>query len=136
MAAGTDSNGVYDIFVRDTQLNATTRVSVANSGVQGVGPSTSCSISGDGTRICFVSAATNLVDGDTNGKDDIFLRDLATLTTTRVSVQTFGGQAHERSGACAISRDGRYVVFESDATDMVNGDTNGATDIFIRGPLY
>jgi Tol biopolymer transport system component len=135
LSAGVDSNGVADIFLRDTQGGTTTRVSVANSGVQGVGPSSFCSVSGDGTRICFVSSATNLVGGDTNGKDDVFLRDLNTLTTTRVSVQTFGGEAHERSGACAISRDGRYVVFESDATDMVNGDTNGATDIFIRGPL-
>ncbi|MCO5297095.1 MAG: hypothetical protein M9921_09585 [Fimbriimonadaceae bacterium] len=69
-----DTNGVSDVFVRDRQLNKTARASVTASGAQSNGASTVPSISDDGQTVMFVSAATNLVSGDTNGKQDVFVR--------------------------------------------------------------
>ena len=96
-------------------------------------------ISADGRYVAFTSHASNLVSGDTNGFNDIFVRDTCvgtaagcTPSTVRVSVGTNGEQATESSFSVAISADGRYVAFASDATNLVPGDTNGFADIFIR----
>ncbi|MBI4730042.1 MAG: PD40 domain-containing protein [Acidobacteria bacterium] len=86
----------------------------------------------DGRYVVFESHATNLVPGDTNGVADVFVRDRSGGTVSRVSVAADGGQADARSLLPAISLDGRYVAFESDATNLVEEDTNGASDIFVR----
>ena len=131
LAAG-DSNGVSDIFLRDLALDATARVSVSSAGVQGNGASVDASVSGDGLDVAFTSAATNLVAGDVNGVDDIFLRDRVAGTTTLVSVSSAGVQGNGASLDASISGDGRYVVFESAASNLVAGDSNGVDDVFLR----
>ena len=127
-----DTNGVSDIFVRDRKTGTTTRVSVATGGTQGTGVSTDPAISADGRYVAFSSEATNLVQGDTNGVSDIFVRDRKTGTTTRVSVSSSGAQGDGESIIPAISADGRFVAFYSWATNLVQGDTNGVSDIFVR----
>jgi Tol biopolymer transport system component len=96
------------------------------------GVSSGPSISATGRYVAFDSEATNLVPGDTNGVADVFVRDLAAGTTERVSVASDGTQANGPSTAPKISRDGRFVVFKSDATNLVPGDTNGVTDVFVH----
>ena len=127
-----DTNGVEDIFVRDTQTGTTTRVSVANDGSQGNGMSSLASISGDGRYVAFYSGATNLVAGDTNGVWDVFVRDTQAGATTLVSVASDGTQGNDGSSTPSISSDGRYVVFISYATNLVAGDTNATRDVFVR----
>ena len=109
----------------------TTRVSVSSSGVEGDDNSYQPTISADGRYIVFQSYADNLVSGDTNGKLDIFIRDRQTDTTTRVSVKSDGTESNDNSAHPTISADGRYVAFHSDATNLVDGDTNGKTDVFV-----
>jgi Tol biopolymer transport system component len=127
-----DTNGVSDVFVRDLQSNTTERISVPTSGAEANGGSVAPAISEDGRYVAFESSATNLIGGDTNGKKDVFLRDVLLGVTSRVSVSTSGGQADRQSVDPAISNDGRYVVFESTATNLVQGDTNLAADVFRR----
>lgn len=129
-----DSNGIGDIFVHDRQTGATTRVSVDSSGNEANGGVTEdrVDISGDGRFVTFVSEATNLVTGDTNGTGDVFVHDRQTGQTARVSVDSSGVQANSSSGAPAISTDGRTVVFSSTATNLVGNDTNGKGDIFVH----
>jgi Tol biopolymer transport system component len=127
-----DTNGWEDIFLHDTQTGTTTRLSVDSSGTQGNGQSYTPSISEDGYYVAFRSSASNLVSGDTNGTWDIFLRDTQTGITTRLSVDSSGTQGNEDSYSPSISADGRFVVFGSDATNLVSGDTNGKSDIFLR----
>jgi Tol biopolymer transport system component len=127
-----DTNGVTDIFVRDRVAGGTTRVSVSSTGVQANGNSAWPSISADGRYVAFQSEATNLVPGDTNSAPDIFVHDRVTGGTARVSVATGGVQANGFSRSPSISADGRYVAFESWATNLVPGDTNGAWDVFLH----
>src|SRR5207247_11010915 len=98
--------------------------------------SASSARSADGRFVAFDSAATNLVAGDTNGTADVFVHDRQTGTTERVSVASGGGtQGNGKSGGFfafpALSADGRFVAFQSDATNLVAGDTNGTTDVFV-----
>ncbi len=111
---------------------STTRVSTATDGSQGNGSSFVPAISADGRYVAFYSDASNLVAGDTNGARDVFVRDLQTGETTRVSVSSSGAEANGDSFAPALSADGRYVAFSSAGTNLVDGDTNDANDIFIR----
>jgi len=130
-----DSNGQGDVFVRDRYAPTTERVSVDSAGIQGNGLSGGwgLAISSDGRYVAFDSSATNLVLGDTNGNDDIFVHDRYTHTTERVSVDSAGIQANGWNGwAPAISGDGRYVAFSSSATNLVPDDTNGNDDIFVH----
>ena len=133
-----DSNNNEDIFVRDLFTNTTTRVSVDSAGNQAIGnfflPLSSLlpSISADGRFVAFSSEATNLVPGDTNSRSDIFVRDLLTNTTTRVSVDSAGNQGTNESYTPSISADGRFVTFSSDASNLVPGDSNNNEDIFVR----
>jgi hypothetical protein len=128
-----DTNDFADIFVRDRDTDTTTRVSVATNGAQAAGMSYYVAISADGQAVAFGSAANNLVTGDTNSTWDVFVRDRAAGTTSRVSVATGGIQANDRSSYSAISGDGVYVAFASYATNLVAGDTNSAVDIFVNG---
>jgi Tol biopolymer transport system component len=127
-----DKNLSDDIFVHDRQMNTTIRVSVSDSDEEANGRSTNPSISDDGRYVAFVSYASNLVANDTNGYRDIFLRDLTLNTTVRVSVTSEEIEANNNSYEVDISPDGNYVVFSSDATNLVAGDTNDLQDIFVR----
>jgi Tol biopolymer transport system component len=111
---------------------STSLVSVASDGAQGNDPSSDPASSGDGRVVAFDSIATNLVAGDTNAEIDVFVRDRQSTETTRVSVASDGTQANDLSVLPAVSGDGRYVAFESDATNLVPGDANGRRDIFVR----
>lgn len=126
-----DTNGAADIFVRDG-AGPIERVSVAHDGSQSNGHSFQPDISADGRFVVFTSQATNLVVGDTNGADDIFIRDLRAGITRRVSLHGRRGQANGRSGTPAISPDGRFVSFESEATDLAGRDRNRVADVFLR----
>ncbi len=128
-----DTNGTYDTFVHDRQTSITTRVSVASDGTQGNNGSYGPSISVDGRYVAFYSSASNLVSGDTNGANDIFVHDLQTGTTIRVSVASDGTQGNSGSYfEPSISSDGRYVAFDSIASNLVSGDTNGNQDTFVH----
>ncbi|MEG4519824.1 DUF4347 domain-containing protein, partial [Microcoleus sp. AT9_A5] len=127
-----DTNGTSDIFLRDTLNNTTTRLSLDSAAAEGDSESYQPSISADGRYVVFGSYASNLVTGDTNGTDDIFLRDTLMNTTTRLSLDPAAAEANSDSYEPSISADGRYVVFASDASNLVTGDTNGTEDIFLR----
>jgi Tol biopolymer transport system component len=140
---GTVPEPCPDVFVRDVAAGTTTRVSVSSAGVQSNGESSQPAISADGRYVVFVSAATNLVAGDTNACaadgyttpgtcPDVFVHDWQTGTTTRVSVGPGGAQANRQVGRPAISADGRYVAFVSEATTLALNDTNGFADVFVR----
>ena len=98
-------------------------MSVSSQRRQGNGPSLFPAISGDGRFVAFVSDATNLVPGDTNGDRDVFVRVRSTNLTQIVSVGAGGGPADNLSAEPAVSRDGRYVAFDSAASNLVGGDT-------------
>lgn len=186
-----DTNGCYDVFIRDCLSGTTERVSVSTSGLQGNGnsycphisadgryvafhstcmnfspyaiehvdqiylhdmdtgetilvsqPSGSAGsanadckspeFSSDGRFVAFSSYATNLVTGFDNGKSHIYIRDLVSLTTTAVSRTAVGSQPNDDSGDPSMTGDGRYVAFESLATDLVSGDINNSEDIFVH----
>src|SRR5262245_62090218 len=104
-----DTNHAPDVFVRDLVIGTTTRLSVSNSGAEGNSNSSDSVISGDGRFVAFASLSTNLVAGDTNGSWDVFVRDLASQTTTRASVDANGNQANGSSFLPVVSANGRYV---------------------------
>jgi Tol biopolymer transport system component len=110
----------------------TTRVSVDSSGAQGNGSSGVGVVSADGRYVAFNSSASNLVADDTNTAGDVFVRDLDTGTTERVSVDSSETEGNGHIRGSSMSTDGRYVVFTSDSTNLVDDDTNGKTDIFVR----
>ncbi|MFN0006944.1 MAG: TolB family protein [Planctomycetota bacterium] len=129
-----DDNARRDIFLRDRQAGSTERVSVSSSEIEGNGD---CylfggSVSPDARFVTFTSHATDLVPGDTNQRADVFLRNRPSGSLERVSVDSSGGQGNDRSEGGAISADGRYVAFGSQATNLVPGDTNGQWDVFVR----
>jgi hypothetical protein len=138
-----DTNGSADIFVKDRQTGAVTRVSVLTGGAEAVGDSVAPDISADGRYVSFVSAAFLTAD-DTNAFTcagatvtgpscpDVFVHDRTSGATSRVSVASGGTQADAASAAPQISGDGRYVVFESAATNLVPADTNAEVDVFVR----
>ncbi len=131
-----DTNAQSDIFVHDLLAGTTTRISTDSSGTQASGgESASPSISADGRYIAFKSAATNLVEGDTNTKTDVFVRDMIKGTTTRVNTDSNGIQANIGSAHVSLSADGRYVAFSSGATNLVADDTNAKSDIFVHDML-
>jgi Tol biopolymer transport system component len=129
-----DTNGDYDVFLRDRFTNTTTRVNLSSTGEQANLRSLGgLALSADGRYVAFVSDATNLVPGDTNGVTDAFIRDRLTGTTTRTSVSSAGAQADRATTFLqSITPDGRFVVFFTDATNLVPDDTNDAWDIFRR----
>lgn len=125
-----DTNGRQDVFVRALP-DPPERVSVPAGGGEADGDSGEPDLSADGRFVAFSSSASNLVPGDANGTDDVFVRDLTTGVIERIS--DVGGRAGEgRSHAPAISGDGRFVAFVSDAPDLVRGDTNFVQDVFVR----
>ncbi len=130
-----DVEGHSDIFVSDRQTGLITRVSVDSSGNAANGPSNAASISADGQLVAFVSSATNLVAGDTNGMADVFVHDRASGQTTRISVTSSGTEADHDSSAPEISANGRYVAFVTLASNLVPGDSNAAEDVLVHDRL-
>jgi Tol biopolymer transport system component len=127
-----DTNGVGDIFVRDRQAGTTERVSVDSAGIEADDKSAEPAISADGRFVTFFSAADNLVAGDSNRFSDVFVRDLLTGTTERVSVDSSGVEGNAISLRTSISADGRLVAFQSWASNLVPDDKNQQEDIFIH----
>lgn len=128
-----DTNGVADAFVKDLLTGSIARASLGPGNAEGDAASNGkTSVSADGRYASFSSNATNLVGTDVNGFEDVFVRDLAAGTTELASVSTGGTQANGTSLPCTISADGRYVVFHSNASNLVAGDTNGKYDVFLR----
>jgi Tol biopolymer transport system component len=138
----TDADGIFD----EAGFISTVRVSVDTGGSQSItGNSSTPSISSTGRFVTFESLARDLIAGDTNGLRDVFFHDRDTdgdgiydepgaISTVRVSLDTSGVQANNSSFAPSISPDGKFVAFESMANNLVTGDTNGLTDIFVRTP--
>src|SRR5262249_50767924 len=143
-----DTNAAADVFVHDRCVSngspvagcspSTERVSVASDGTQGNFYSSGAAISALGRFVAFVSGSTNLVAGDTNGWADVFVHDRLTNTTERVSVASDATQGDGQSGGpeASISGDGRFVVFDSFASNLVPGDTNscGNLGLYARAP--
>jgi Tol biopolymer transport system component len=131
-----DDNGYdSDVFVHDRQTGLTTLVSVSSSGEQGNASSTFPAISADGRYIAFASDASNLVPGDHNYATDVFLHDMQTGATSRVSINSNGVEADLMSGDAAIAGDGRAVAFDSLATNLIHVDDNYYADVFVHEPL-
>ena len=127
-----DTNNDPDIFLHNLDTGVTQLVSATPAGLAGNGPSYGFAVSADGRFVAFGSYASDLTPGDTNGGPDAFVRDLRTGVTRLVSVAAGGGPAEEGSSPTSVSDDGRFVGFQSYATNLVPGDTNGATDAFVR----
>jgi Tol biopolymer transport system component len=127
-----DTNGFDDVFLHDNQTGVTSLVSVSSAGIQGSGGSRYADVSDDGPYVVFGSDADNLVPGDNNNGQDIFLRDTQTSITSCLSTSPGGTISNTGASRPSISSDGRYVVFESSADNLVPGDAGGNTDIFVR----
>lgn len=127
-----DTNGCRDVFLRDFASPGPILVSVNTNGLSGHGPSTEPSLSGDGRFVAFTSAADDLVGGDTNHAQDVFIRDLQTGVTSLVSVNTNGsGPGNKSSYSPMLSADGRYVLFRSLASNLAPGTFSGE-NLFLR----
>ena len=113
----------------------TVRVSLSSTGAQGDAGGSTASLSANGRYVAFHSDSTDLVPGDTNAARDVFVRDRATGTTRRVSVSTTLAEGDGFSDLPAISGNGRWVAFISDATNLVQGDRNASSDVFVRDRL-
>jgi RHS repeat-associated protein len=124
------------VFVHDLASGATSRVSLDSAGLQGDKPSLTPKLSADGRYVAFYSTATNLVAGDTHNRGDIFVHDRLTGVTERRSLGQAGQQADNHADKPALSADGSVVAFESIASNLVAGDTNGSKDVFVRGVPY
>ena len=127
-----DTNDSDDIFVHDRQTGETTRVSVTSDGSQASDSSSLPAISDDGRYVAFTSAAADLIDDDANGLNDIFVHDRETGEIERVSISSDGDEANNGSDYASISEKGRFVAFLSDASNLVDGDTNNALDVFVH----
>ena len=127
LAAGDVQDNHDDVFVRDRTTGITTKLTPGANEL-----SFSAVISADGRHVAFESRATNLVPGDDNSRDDVFVRDLAASVTRLVSVAPGGVGGDGDSDSAAISANGRHVAFMSSAGNLVDGDVNGFADVFVR----
>ena len=127
-----DTNGQSDVYVRDLLAQQTVLASVSSDESASNGYTSQSMISANGRYVVFESTADGLVPGDTNGESDVFVRDLQSGTTERVSISSGEAQANANSLHSSISADGRFVVFDSYATNLVPGDTNNSSDVFLR----
>lgn len=129
---GGDTNGAFDIFVKNMTTGSLQRVSTTATGAQANGQSIEATMSQDGRYVAFESDATNLVAGDTNGTRDVFVKDLLTGKIVCASTTTSGVLGNGFSHYPVLSPNGRFVGFESDATNFATGDTNGLRDVFVK----
>jgi Tol biopolymer transport system component len=127
-----DTNGFADVFLFDRDKRRTTRVSVSRTGLQGNGGSAFPALSPDGAWIAFHSGSTNLIAHDTNRVVDVYLHGRKDGSTRRVSVGKDGAEADGASINAAVSTGGRYVAFQSGATNLISKDTNNVNDVFVR----
>jgi Ca2+-binding RTX toxin-like protein len=125
-----DVGGVQDIFRYDVATGNTVQVSSTTGGADGNGNSWNAEISANGRYVVFQSTANNLVAGDTNGKSDIFRKDMVTGAIVRVSADSNNLQSNGTASNASISNDGRFIAFTSTGGDLVSGDTNQAADAF------
>jgi len=125
------SDGGFDVYLYDRLLDTTELISVGLSGANSIGTSIRAEVSDDGRYVVFESDSTNLVSGDLTNRSDIFLYDRQTGSMQRVSENLAGGEANGNSESASISADGRFVAFLSNASDLVVGDTNGRSDVFL-----
>lgn len=132
-----DGNSQPDVYVRDLLTATTERVSLGLGGGDPLGASWPHAISADGRFVAIYSTASNLVPNDTNGQRDMFVFDRATGSTERISVSSSGVEGNANSGGYGadFTADGRFVVFTSEANNLVAGDTNGRRDAFLRDRL-
>lgn len=126
-----ETNGRADVFVLDRVTQVVERVSIGTGGVESDADVFGSSISSDGRHVVFASAATNLVPDDGNGLTDVFVFDRDAGTTERISSAGGGLDGDGLSQKAAISADGRFVVFESDATNLVQDDPDTDVDVFL-----
>lgn len=127
-----DTNNVNDVFLRDRTAGTTLRISTAANGLEGNGASRPAGLSSDGRFALYISSASNLVPGDTNGAADLFLYDTLTGVTTIESRGSYGGEANQECLGAAMSIDGRTLVFSSRASNLLPNDINGLVDVFLR----
>ncbi len=127
-----DTNDQQDVYVHHVPTGTTTRVSVHSNGSQGSSASRSAAISGDGSKVAFISFSTELVDGDTNNERDVFLHDIATGVTKRVSVSSAEVESNGLSEDASVNWDGSKIAFQSWGSNLVPGDTNEVSDVFVR----
>ena len=130
-----DTNGVSDVFIRDRRSGTTSLISAGLDGAPADGGSFGAVISSDGKFVALQSQAADLVPDGKNGHSDIFLRNLRTGATTLVSTDSRGKQGDGDSYDPSLSADGRFVTFTSYATNLMPGDTNGFSDIFVHDRL-
>ncbi|MBI1851942.1 MAG: PD40 domain-containing protein [Planctomycetes bacterium] len=129
-----DVNRANDVFVFVRSRNALRRVSETEGGGVTLAASDSPSISPEGTFVAFRSFAGNLVAGDLNEREDVFLRSLVTGRITRVNVRADGAEGNEAAHFSSIAAGATCIAFDSDATNFVDDDSNGARDVFVRTP--
>lgn len=129
---GGHPDGSLDVYLHDRMTGQTERVSVSTAGTAGNGESGLPSVSADGRYVAFSSTATNLAPGDTDDREDVYLRDRLLGTTTLISVDNTGVKADDGGWLGVVSADGRFVSFNSEATNLVPNDTNGTIDLFVR----
>jgi Tol biopolymer transport system component len=132
---GSDGNGEQDIFVHNLKRGTTRRISVSSADEEADSYSSYSSISADGRYVAFDSFAENLIANDTNDATDVFVRDRKRRRTVRVSLTNAGAEGDKSSNYPFLSANGKFVAFQSDATNLVGNDTNDTTDIYVRGPL-
>jgi Tol biopolymer transport system component len=125
-------HGRVQLWQRNTQTSTTRLVTVSRSGAMGNAPTLCGSMSDNGQIVAFLTRATNLSKlPDTNRQPDVLVRDMSTGHTVRVDIGLGGRQANGLSGCPSVSGDGRYVAYQSKASDLVEGDTNRAIDDFV-----
>ena len=132
---GADGNAERDIFVHNRNRGTTRRISVSSADVEADGSSGYPSISADGRYVAFDTSAENLIASDTNNYIDVYVRDRKRRTTVRVSLTNAGAEGDSESSYAFISANGRFVAFQSYASNLIGTDTNATTDIYVRGPL-
>jgi subtilisin family serine protease/Tol biopolymer transport system component len=130
-----DRNEVDDVFVRDLQTGTISRASVSTEGIEGGRGSEGAFLAGGGRFLAFTSVATNLVNGDANGSQDVFVRDLDTGVLECVSRSLAGTFGDADSDVAVLSGDGRFVLFSSYAQNLGPQDTNGFSDIYLYDRL-
>ncbi len=128
-------DGISQVYVHDRDSGRTDLISFGIDGLAGGAASSDATISADGRFVAFSSYAANLVPGDANGAAHIFVYDRQRNALERISVSSAGIPANRDARTPAISADGRYVAYASAASNLVNGDANGAVDIFVYDRL-
>lgn len=127
-----DTNGTQDIFIKNLETGSVERISTAADGSQANGQSMNPAFSADGSKVVFASVASTLTPSDTNAQFDVFVKSLASGVISRVSTDAAGNQSNGGSAVPSFGPDGTTVVFYSYASNLVGGDTNATSDIFVK----